>query len=86
MNGKHLLLFPFALCWTSAPAQEIAPPEIPMAEFTRLHAEIKPQAGESPWREILWCTDITAARRRALAEDKPIIVFTAADGSPLGRT
>jgi hypothetical protein len=56
------------------------------AEIDRLYLLIKPQAGESPWREINWLTDVTEARRRAIAEDKPLVIFTAADGSPLGRT
>lgn len=59
---------------------------IPHPELDRLLTMIKPQAGESPWREIDWLTDVTEARRRAIAEDKPMVIFTAADGSPLGRT
>jgi hypothetical protein len=55
-------------------------------DFKRLHALIKPQPGESPWRRVAWLTNITAARRRAVAEDKPLIIFIAADGSPLCRT
>lgn len=47
---------------------------------------VKPQAGESPWREIPWLTSVREARERAVAEGKPIVVFTAADGSPLSRT
>lgn len=60
---------------------KISPSELP-----RLLAEIKPQPGESPWREIEWLTSVTAARGRAASEDKPIVIFTAADGSPLSRT
>lgn len=59
---------------------------LPQAELDRLLTVIKPQAGESPWREINWLTDVTEARQRAIAEDKPLVIFTAADGSPLGRT
>jgi hypothetical protein len=59
---------------------------IPDSELGRLLDEIKPQRGESPWREIPWLTNVTEARRRAVAEDRPIVIFTAADGSPLGRT
>ncbi len=55
-------------------------------ELARLLTEIKPQAGESPWREIAWLTDVSEARRRAVAENKPLVIFTAADGSPLSRT
>ena len=63
-----------------------APPEIAPEDFTRLHQAIRPQPGESPWREVAWMTSIRAAREKAAAEGKPILVFTAADGSPLART
>jgi len=61
-------------------------PEITTADFERLLAAIKPQQGESPWREIPWLTNVTEARRKASAENKPLVIFTAADGSPLSRT
>lgn len=61
-------------------------PAIDHGDLGRLLSEIKPQRGESPWRDIHWLTDVTEARRRAVAEDKPLVIFTAADGSPLGRT
>jgi hypothetical protein len=61
-------------------------PEIPAAEVERLLGEIKPPRGESPWREIPWLTNVTEARRKASAENKPLVIFTAADGSPLSRT
>jgi hypothetical protein len=61
-------------------------PEITAADFDRLLAAIKPQQGESPWREIRWLTNVTEARRKASAENKPLVIFTAADGSPLSRT
>ena len=71
--------------FSTGPGDErIAP--IAVADFDRLLAEIKPQPGESPWREIPWLTNITEARQRAVAEDKPLVIFTAADGSPLCRT
>ena len=55
-------------------------------DLERLLATIKPQKGESPWREIPWLTNVTEARQKAVAEDKAIVIFTAADGSPLSRT
>jgi hypothetical protein len=64
----------------------LADEALPPVELDRLLTLIKPQAGESPWREIDWLTDVTEARQRAIAEDKPLVIFTAADGSPLGRT
>jgi hypothetical protein len=63
-----------------------APPAVAPEDFTRLRNAIRPQPGESPWREIDWMTSIRGARQRAAAEGKPILVFTAADGSPLART
>lgn len=72
------VVFPSASLFASEPFTK--------AEIDRLHLVIKPQAGESPWRAINWLTDVTEARRRAIAEDKPLVIFTAADGSPLGRT
>ncbi len=69
-----------------APANTTLVPEFSPADFPRLLAAVKPQPGESPWREISWLTNVTEARRRAITEDKPIVIFTAADGSPLSRT
>ncbi|HMF19837.1 MAG TPA: hypothetical protein VKE98_21710 [Gemmataceae bacterium] len=67
-------------------AGDDAAPEIAAGDFDRLLAAIKPQPGESPWREIPWLTNVTEARRKASAENKPLVIFTAADGSPLSRT
>ena len=69
-----------------APAASPADDSIAHTDLDRLLAVIKPQPGESPWREINWFTDVTEARRQAIAQDKPLVIFTAADGSPLGRT
>lgn len=83
------------ICWlgltallacTAQAAAETRVAKISADDFDRLYDTIKPQPGESPWREVAWVTNITEARRRAIAEDKPLIIFTAADGSPLGRT
>ena len=72
---------------TSASARgDDAVPDLTPADFERLLTAIKPQQGESPWREIPWLTNVTEARRKASAEDKPLVIFTAADGSPLSRT
>ena len=61
-------------------------PEIAPEDFPRLQKLIRPQPGESPWREVAWMTSIRGARQKAAAEGKPVLVFTAADGSPLSRT
>ncbi len=72
--------------FVGVPADAQSIPAISDSDFHRLHTLIKPQPGESPWRQIDWLTDVAEARRRAIAEDKPLVFFTAADGSPLGRT
>jgi hypothetical protein len=71
------------LGWVQAGPQV---PDIKPEDFTRLQAAIRPQPEESPWRDIDWMTSIRGARQRAAAEGKPVLVFTAADGSPLART
>lgn len=87
MIAKHLACALIVLAVVSASAGAAdAVPEISAADFERLLAAVKPQQGESPWREIPWLTNVTEARRRASAEDKPLVIFTAADGSPLSRT
>src|SRR5262245_55053765 len=86
MTVKHLstMLFLGVACTFARGGDAV--PEITAADFDRLLAAIKPQRGESPWREIPWLTNVTEARRKASAEDKPLVIFTAADGSPLSRT
>lgn len=74
----------FALALLAAAPQ--GAPEIAADDFKRLHDLIRPQPGESPWREVAWMTNIREARLKAAAEGKPIVIFTAADGSPLSRT
>jgi hypothetical protein len=61
-------------------------PPISPEDLEQLLATIKPKKGVSPWREIPWLTNVTEARRTAITEDKPLVIFTAADGSPLSRT
>jgi hypothetical protein len=88
---KLMLVRHFAVLLVLAVAATIARcgdtvPEISPTDFDRLLAAIRPQRGESPWREIPWLTNVTEARRKASAENKPLVIFTAADGSPLSRT
>jgi hypothetical protein len=83
-SSLYALVAAFSTTWTVVGEDRIAP--IAASDLDRLMSEIRPQPGESPWREIPWLTSITEARQRAVAEDKPLVIFTAADGSPLGRT
>jgi hypothetical protein len=55
--------------------------------MARLHALVRPQ--EHEWRHLRveWLTDVVAARKKAAAEDKPIIIcYTGGAGynEPLG--
>ena len=55
--------------------------------FPRLHALVRPQ--EHEWRhlKVHWLTDVVAARKRAAAQNKPIIIcYTGGAGynEPLG--
>jgi hypothetical protein len=54
-------------------------------QFPKLHALIKPGAGEEKWTAIPWLTSLWDARRRAAAEGKPILLWEM-DGHPLGCT
>jgi hypothetical protein len=56
------------------------------SEFPRLHALIKPQAEEAKWAKIPWLTNLNEARRRAVAEDKPLLLWRSGGGDVLGRT
>ena len=80
------LLFAFSGGGLPATRAEERVPAIPEDAIQTFLTAVKPQPKESPWREIAWVTNITEARRRAVAEGKPLVIFTAADGSPLGRT
>jgi hypothetical protein len=55
------------------------------AQFSKLHALLKPGAGEDKWAEIPWLTSLWEARQRAAAEGKPILLWEM-DGHPLGCT
>ena len=55
--------------------------------FPRLHALIRPQPTEWRHLQVQWITDVTAARKQAAKEDKPIVVlYTGGAGynEPLG--
>jgi hypothetical protein len=57
------------------------------ATFARFQALIRPQAHEWRHLRVNWLTDIVAARKKAAAEDKPLIVLRtggAGYNDPLG--
>jgi len=53
-------------------------------KFAALHELIRPQAGESRWREILWLTSVWEARKKAAAEGKPIFIIYGGGAAPIG--
>ena len=55
--------------------------------FAPLHELIRPHEGEWRHLRVRWLTDVVAARKKAAAEDKPIIIcYTGGAGynEPLG--
>ena len=69
----------------SAPAGSKA--DLTPESFSKLHSLILPQDHEFRHLRVQWITDITAARKKATAEDKPILVlYTGGAGynEPLG--
>jgi hypothetical protein len=64
-----------------------APAEISRGKFDALKATIKPEPGKQHlWMEIPWEISIQKARERAAREDKPLFLFRAANGHPLGHS
>lgn len=56
----------------------------PTDQVAALRNLIRPQKGESRWREIDWLTSIHEARVKAAAEGKPILLWSAGGAPPLG--
>ena len=83
--GTALVLAGLGVLSAAAPPAGPAAVTIPVEQFERTHALIKPQPGESKWAQIPWMTDLAAARHRAVAEDKPLFVWRAGGGEVLGR-
>ena len=55
--------------------------------FEKLHALIRPHDNEWRHLKVEWLTDVVAARKKAVAEDKPIVIcYTGGAGynEPLG--
>lgn len=57
-------------------------PPLAAPEFAKLHAMLKPQAGESRWMEVEWYPSIWEARRKAAAEGKPLFIWAGSGGAP----
>ena len=75
--------FAAVLVCTAAPMLH-AQDRIPTDQFGSLRALIRPQEGESRWREIDWLTSLHEAREKAAAEGKPILLWSGGGAPPLG--
>jgi hypothetical protein len=80
MKHSSLSILLLAAANLAPAAEPIAP-----AQFSALHALIKPKSSESKWEQIPWQTSLWEARQRAAAEGKPILLWEM-DGHPLGCT
>jgi hypothetical protein len=68
-------------------ARRAAKRDLTPETFARLHALIRPHDNEWRHLKVEWLTDVVAARKKAAAEDKPIIIcYTGGAGynEPLG--
>ena len=95
LTRAAVILLTMRLAGTGAAQEVVAAKQAPAdckadltpESFPKLHALIRPQ--DSEWRHlrVQWITDVTAARKKAVAEDKPIVVlYTGGAGynEPLG--
>ena len=64
----------------AAVAQDGLPPD----RFDGLRDLMRPQPGESRWRDVAWLTSLHEARVRAAAEGKPILLWSGGGAPPLG--
>lgn len=81
------LLAPQALAQKPPEVAQAAKLDLTPESFPKLHALIGPQ--ENEWRHLRvhWLTDVVAARKKAAAEDKPLVfIHTGGAGynEPLG--
>jgi hypothetical protein len=67
------------------PVPGSATPRLPAPKFDALHRKVAPQGKGEGWATIPWQTDLAAARRTALRERKPLMMWVM-DGHPLGCT
>jgi hypothetical protein len=77
LTGSHLL----------AQQPLAAKPDLTPDSFPNLHALIRPHDQEWRHLKVEWLTDVVAARKKAAADDKPIVIcYTGGAGynEPLG--
>jgi hypothetical protein len=87
----RILSWTFALSLAGANLMAAEPPsaktDLTSASFSKHHALIRPQPNEWRHLQVNWMTDVIAARTKAAAEDKPLVIlYTGGAGynEPLG--
>jgi hypothetical protein len=69
------------------PGRDASKLDLTPQTFAKLHSLIRPHDNEWRHLKVEWLTDVVAARKRAAAEDKPIVIcYTGGAGynEPLG--
>ena len=70
-----------------APARSSPAPNEAKQQFEKACAVLRPLPGEYDWHDAVpWHGRIQAARRQAVKEDKPLLIFSCANAFVLGRT
>ena len=77
-------LFGWLVALSSGVVRADEPRTISPDAFDAIFAKIVPQKGESPFWEIEWMLDLAAARAKAAAEGKPLLIWSGAGGAPVG--
>ena len=83
------LLLPGSFSATAEPKAAAVPSKADLTPqtFPKLWSLVRPHAGEWRHLKVDWMTDVVAARKRAAAEDKPLVIcYTGGAGynEPLG--
>lgn len=79
MRLNMILGLGLTLVLGSSQASEPIKPE----QFNKLHSLIKPNSDEEKFMQIPWMIDLWEARKKAVTEDRPILLWEM-DGHPLG--
>jgi hypothetical protein len=58
---------------------------LPAPQFAKLHSAVAPSGAAERWTAIPWASDLQEARRKAIQEKKPLLMWIM-DGHPLGCT
>lgn len=74
-------------CLTAQESTKLSKHDLTSDTFPSVHKLVRPQDNEWRHLRVEWLTDVVAARKKAAAEDKPIVIcYTGGAGynEPLG--